>query len=226
MANKKETNETSTLDALNNNLGSATEKIAANKKVIFWCVGIVVVVAAFVLSYLFIYRNPKTNKAFEAYNAVEITAAGNDSVAAAEYKKVADANKGNNAGNLAALSAAESYYNLGKYKEALEYVNRFSSSDAVLEANALVLAGDCNVNLKKYDDAIAKYKKAIAKADKNEQIVPRVLLKMANVYDEQKKYADALDCYTEIQKQYPNYRIGNGIGIDAYVAREEARLGK
>lgn len=226
MANNQENNEQTTLDKLNNNLGSASEKIAANKKIIYWALAIVALVAAFVLSYFFIYRNPKTNKAFEAYNQVEITAAGNDSIAAAEYKKVADSNSGNAAGNLAAVSAAESYYNLGNYKEAIKYLDKFSSSDPVLEANALVLEGDCYVNLKDYDKAITYYKKAIKKAKGNEQIVPRVLLKEANVYDEQKKYADALSCYEQIKNEYPNYRIGNGAGIDAYIGREKARLGK
>lgn len=226
MAKKHDVEEQTTLDKLNSNLGSASEKIAENKKVIFWIVGGLAVVAAFVLSYLFIYRNPKLNKAYEAYNQVEITSMGNDSVAAAEYKKVADNYGGTDAGALAALSAAESYYNLGKYKEAIQYLDKFSTSEPVLGSNALVLKGDCYVNLKQYDKALDTYKKAAAKADKNPQIVPRILLKEANIYDEQKKYADALNCYEEILKDYPQFQLGNGMTIEAYIAREKARIGK
>lgn len=226
MANKKEVEEQNAIDRLNSNLGEASEKIAQNKKVIFWIIGGVAVVAAFVLSYLFIYRNPRLNKAFEAYNEVEIQAKGNDSIAAAQYKKVADTYGSNDAGKLAALSAAESYYASGKYKEAAEYLEKFSTSEPVLAANALALTGDCYVNLKQYDKALDYFRKAVEKADKNPQIVPRVLLKEANVYDEQKKYDKALECYEQIKNEYPQFQVGSGLGIDAYIAREKARLGK
>ena len=143
-----------------------------------------------------------------------------------QYKQVADKYKGDAAGNLAALSAGEALYNEGKYAEAAEYLKRFDSDDDVLNANALVLTGDCYVNLKKYDEALEYYQKAVKEADENPQIVPRTLLKEANIYDEQKKYDKALECYTTIKNDYPEFRLGNGVGIDAYIARENARLGK
>lgn len=224
MANKNETEEQTTLDKLNDNLGSASEKLAANKKIIFWVVGGVALVAAFVLSYLFIYRNPKLNKAYEAYNEVEIKAMGNDSLAAAEYKKVADLYDGDPAA-LAALSAAEAFYNQKKYKEALECLEKFSTSEPILESNALVLKGDCQVNLKQYDDALESFEKAIKKADGNPQIVPRVLMKEANIYDAQKKYDKARECYVAVKEGYPDFQAGQ-TGIDAYINREDARMGK
>lgn len=213
------------IDKMNSQLTAAGDRIANNKKIIFWVVGAILVVACFVLSYLFIYRNPRNEKAFEAYNKVETTSLGNDSIAAAQYKAVAD-QYGNDAGNLAALSAGEALYNEGKYEEAVKYLDKFSSDDAVLNANALVLSGDCFVNLKKYDEALGYYQKAISKADGNSQIVPRVLLKEANIYDEQKKFDKALECYNTIKTDFPEFQFGNGLDIDAYIARENARLGK
>lgn len=224
MANKNEVEEQNAIDKLNDNLGSASEKIAQNKKIIFWVVGGIAVVAAFVLSYLFIYRNPHVNRAFEAYNEVEIMAQ-NDSVAAKEYKKVADKYDGTDAGNLAALEAAEHFYNLGNYKEALACLESFHATETVLTANAMVLKGDCYVNLKKYDDALKAYQKAIGTADNNEQIIPRVLLKEANIYDAQKKYDKALECYEDIREHYPTFQVGQ-LGVDAYIEREKARIGK
>lgn len=223
--NSKKQEETS-IDQLNSRLTSAGEHIANNKKIIFWAVGGLVIVAAFILSYLFIYKNPRTNRSFEAYNQVEISAMGNDSVAAAEYKKVADEYSGSDAGNLAALSAGEALYNEGKYEEAAKYLKEFSTSDEVLQANAYILNGDCYVNLKKYDEAISCYEKAVKEADGNDQIVPRALLKEANVYDAQKKYDMALGCYEKIKKEFPNFQLGNGIAIESYIEREKARLGK
>lgn len=225
MADKKHIEEENAVEKLNDNLVSASEKIAQNKKVIFWAVGIVLIVAVFILSYLFIYRNPRLNKAFEAYNQVEITAAGNDSIAAAGYKKVADEYSGTDAGRLSALSAAELYYTQGKYKDAITYLEKFKTSEPVLRANAEVLKGDCYVNLKQYDKALDTYASALKEADENPQIAVRILLKEANIYDAQKKYADALSCYETIKKDYPTFQLGN-IDIDAYIAREKARLGK
>ncbi|MBD5309181.1 MAG: tetratricopeptide repeat protein [Muribaculaceae bacterium] len=222
--NQNQQDETA-IDKMNSQLTAAGDKIANNKKYIYWTLGVIVLVGVFVMSYFFIYRNPRLNAAFEAYNKVELNAMGNDSVAAAQYKAVAD-KYSNQAGKLAALSAGESLYNLGKYQEAADYLKRFSCSDPVLEANALVLTGDCYVNLKKYDEALSYFSKAIKKADRNPQIVPRVLLKEANIYDEQKKYDKALDCYSQIKKEYPEFVMGNGLSVDAYIARENARLGK
>lgn len=226
MAKKPEVEEQNAIDKLNDQLSSASRKVEANKKIILWIVGAIVIVAVFIISYLFIYRNPKLNKAFESYYEVEIKNQGNDSIAAAEYKKVADQNSGTTAGDLAALSAAENYYSLGKYKEALECLEKFSTSEPVLEANALVLKGDCMVNLKQYDQAISTYNKALSKAGENPQIAPRILLKEANVYDEQKKYDKALKCYEDLKNDYPTFAPGNNVSVDAYIEREKARLGK
>ena len=226
MASQNQNNQDETaIDKVNSHLTEAGNKIAGNKKIIFWGVGAILVVACFTLSYLFIYRNPHVQKSYEAYNRVEINAT-NDSVAAAGYKEVAEKYKGSAAGNLAALSAGEALYNEGKYQEAAECLKKFSSKDVVLDANAMVLTGDCYVNLKKYDEAIEYYQKAVRKADGTPQIVPRTLLKEANVYDEQKKYDKALECYTTIKNDFPEFQLGNGVGIDAYIARENARLGK
>lgn len=214
------------IDKVNSHLTEAGAKIANNKKYIYWCVGTILAVAAFTLSYLFIYKNPRVDKAFEAYNNVQINALGSDSIAAEQYSVVADKYKGDDAGNLAALSAGEAYYNEGKYEKAAEYLKRFSSGDAVLAANALVLTGDCYVNLNKYDEALDWYQKAVRKADGNSQIVPRVLLKEANVYDAQQKYEKALECYRTIKKEFPEFMPGNGVAIDGYIERENARLGK
>lgn len=214
------------IENLNKHLTSAGEKVANNKKIIYWGVGIILVVAAFVISYLFIYKNPHTNRSWEAYNQVELDTQGNDSLAAAKYLEVAKKYGSSDGGNAAYLSAGEAFYNQGKYKEALDCLKEFSSDDPVLAANAKTLEGDCYVNINKYGDALDCYNKAISMAEENPQIVPRVLLKEANIYDAQKKYADALKCYETIKTQYPEFQFGNGLSVDAYIEREKARLGK
>ena len=222
-SNKERPQEETAIDRMNSHLTDAGTKIAGNKKIILIAVGIILVVAAFVLSYLFIYKNPHVEKAFEAYNGIE-TQAINDSIASEQYMSVADQYKGDVAGNLAALSAGEALYNQGRYEEAVEYLKRFKSGDDVLEANAMVLTGDCYVNLQNYPEALNYYQKAVRKASNNPQIVPRVLLKEANVYDAEGNFGKALDCYQQIKNNFPEFQLGNGMEMDAYIARELARM--
>ena len=224
-SHKDQHQEETAIDRMNSQLTDAGTKLADNKKIIFIAAGVILVVAAFVLSYLFIYKNPHVEKAFEAYNGIE-TQQLTDSLAAEQYMNVADQYKGDVAGKLAALSAGETLYTQGRYEEAAEYLKKFSSKDDVLEANALVLTGDCYVNLEKYDEALNYFQKAIRKANNNPQIVPRVLLKEANVYDAQANYGKALECYQQIKNNYPEFQLGNGMDIEAYIAREIARMGE
>ena len=223
-SNKNKHQDETAIDRMNSHLTDAGSRVAENKKIIIIVVGIILVVAAFVLSYLFIYKNPHVEKAFESYNGVE-TQALNDSTAAAQYMEIADKYSSDDAGKLAALSAGEALYNQGRYEEAAKYLQKFSSGDDVLESNALVLTGDCYVNLQNYEEAINYYQKAIRKANNNPQIVPRVLLKEANVYDAQGNYVKALECYQQIKENYPEFQLGNGMEMDAYIAREVARIG-
>lgn len=217
-------NQPDTIEELNNHLTNLGRQVETNKRAMWMAMVAILVVACMTFGWLYLIHIPNTKKANEAYNKVELTALGNDSLMAAQYKKVADDYGSYAAGKLASLSAAESLYGQGKYQEAAKYLDKFSSKDKVLDANAKILLGDCYVNLKKYDDALAAFKKAADKAKGNPQIAPRALLKQAVVYDELKKYKDALDCYETIKKDYPEFQFGNGMMIDSYIEREKARL--
>lgn len=230
--NRNEQNqEQNSIENLNSHLTAAGQHLANNKKVLWWIIGVVAVVACFVISYLFIYRNPRIQNSWSSYNKVllqvqkgELT----DSASAVAYKKVADDFSGTDAGACAALAAAEAFYDQEKYDDAIKYLEKFDSSEPVIYAQSRVLLGDCYVNKgpASYPAALEAYQKAISKADGNPQIVPVVLIKEANVYDAQKDYANALSCYEQIKNGYPQFQFGNGMTVDGYIAREKARLGK
>lgn len=222
-SHKNRHNEETAVDKMNSHLTDAGAKLAENKKIIYIAIGVILVVAAFVLSYLFIYKNPHVEKAFDEYNAVQTQPNLTDSLAAQQYMEIADKYEGEIPGELSALQAAEILYDQGRYEEAVQYLKKFSTKEDKLEANALVLTGDCYVNLEKYPEAIDYYTKAIRKANENPMIVPRVLLKEANVYEAQGNYGKALECYQEIKNNYPDFRYGN-MDMDAYIAREKQRM--
>lgn len=231
MASKKHNEEESTVIMnLNDNLTKAGERVANNKKIIYIGVGVVAVVAAFVLSYLFIYRNPRLQNSWAAYNKVLLMQTkgelANDSVAAQEYQKVATNFSSTPAGNVAALSAAEAYYNVKNYDAAIKLLEKIDLSEPSLESQSRALLGDCYVNKKQYDKAIEAFNEAIKIADGNPELVPGYLIKEANIYNAQKKYDQSLACYEQIKSEYPRYTLSNGLDMDFYIEREKAFAGK
>ena len=218
--------EENNIEKLNDHLTRTGTRIAENKKVVMTVAGAVIAVGLLVAAYFYFFHNPSVDKAFNAYGNVEISnQQGNDTTAAEGYKKVADQYSGTDAGNLAALEAAEHFYEIGKYQEALNYLDKFSTSEEVLKANVSILRGDCYVNLKKYDQAIKEFETAAAEGAGNTEIAPRAMLKQATVYDAQKKYDKAIQLYEQIVKEYPQFSVNN-VAMNAFIERDKARLGK
>lgn len=226
MANNSNQQDQNAIDNLNMSLTSVGERVAKNKKVLYWTLGLLIAIGACWCAWLWFYQTPRVNNSAAAYDKAMTAAIGGDSIAAVEFAKVADKFSGTDAGNLAAMQAAQAYYRLGKYQETVKYLKKFSTKEEVLSAQSYVLLGDAYVNLKNYDEALSAFQTAVKKAAGNEQIVPTVLWKEANIYDAQKKYQEALNCYEQIKAAFPAYTFGNGLTPDAYIAREKARLGK
>lgn len=230
MASKNHKEESANVvENLNSHLTKAGEKVANNKKIIYWSLGILAAVAAFVLSYLFIYRNPRLQNSWSAYNEVlmkQQRGEANDSIAALEFQKITENFSGTPAGNAAALAAAQAFYNEKKYDKAIKLLEKLDLSQVVLQSQAKSLLGDCYVNTGKYDDALKCFDQAIKIADGNPELVPYYLLKKANVYNYLKKYDDSIACYEEIKNKYPNYMLTNGLDMDFYIEREKAFAGK
>lgn len=225
MANTQTPDEGSKIDQLNSHLTDTGKKIEENKKVLAWVVGGIIAAGLLVAAYFYFFHVPGVDKAFDAYGSVELNQQANDTTAAAAYKKVADDYSGSDAGKLAALEAAEHFYEIGKYKEALDYLEKFSTSDEVLAANVEALKGDCYVNLKQYDKAISSFEKSVKEANGNPQIAPRVMMKEATVYEAQKQYDKAIGVYEKINTEYPDFMYA-GVSMDAYIERARTLSGK
>ena len=237
-SNKHQEEKATVVENLDSHLTRAGQKVASNKKVIYIGVGVLACVAAFVLSYLFIYRNPRLQNSWAAYNSVRLMQqkdmTANDSIIADQYQKVSTNFSGTPAGNVAALAAAEAYYNVKNYDAAIKLLDRISLSEPVLESQAQALLGDCYVNQEygkekgdakgNYDKALACYDKAIKIAKGNPELVPLYLIKKANIYSHLGQYDKSAACYEEVKEKYPRYNFGNG--MDYYIEREKALGGK
>lgn len=147
-------------------------------------------------------------------------AAQNDSIALTLYAQAADA--GYKSGNRAKAEMGIRLYRDGKYQEALEYLDDCSLDDEIAEAGVETLKGDCYVNLDQLDKAISAYKDAISDADENPEIVPFVLIKMANIYRSQGNYEAEAKAYKEIIDEYPSYVNSTRIDIRKFYERAVA----
>lgn len=180
-------------------------------------VGLFIAVAVILVGVLVWYavRNSQIAKADQAIALADVEQ--NDSIALDLYKQAAA--HGTKSGDRAKAEVAIRLYQAGKYDEAVKYLDEASASDEIVAAGIETLKGDCYVNLKNYDAAIKAYKDAIDEADENPQIVPVILVKMANVYREQKDFAAEAKAYETIIRDYPSYGAATAIDVRKYYER-------
>lgn len=123
------------------------------------------------------------------------------------------------AANLANYYIGICYLNKKDYKNAVDYLGSFSTSDPILGAAKLNLIGDAYADQNKADDAVSYYRKAADFSD-NEQYTPYYLLKLGMYYETQKKYNDAKEAFNKLKDKYPNTQEGRE--ADKYIARVNA----
>jgi tetratricopeptide (TPR) repeat protein len=119
-------------------------------------------------------------------------------------------------GNLSLYSAGICYLHLGKYQEAIDYLNKYSKKDKVIGSLAIGATGDAYVELGQLDKGTAKYIEAADYA-KNSFNTPLFLMKAGELYEMNGKQSEALRLYERIKNEYPESTEGST--IDKYIAR-------
>jgi len=205
--------------------------VAKNQKYILVVVGAIAVVAAGYLLYNKFIVEPKedeaANEMFQAQQYFQQAVDGqtaNDSLYNLALKGgegklgfigIADNYSGTKAANLAHYYAGMSYLNTGKFKEAVQQLEQFNSSDMFLKAIATGAIGDAFSELGQKEDALSYYQKA-ADVNANDFTTPRYLYKAGQMALEMGKKAEALKFFTEIKDKYETSQ--EGAGIDAMIA--------
>lgn len=222
---KQETTRTS-IDELNESLSSIEQKVENNKKYIYWAVGAIVVVALIVLGYVYGIHNPNMEKAkTEIAKADQDLSMGNDSIALKEYLAVAS-KYSNSPANRANLNAAIILYQKGKYQEAIESIKNFDAEGTIVGPASQSLLGDCYVNLKKYDEALSAFDKAVSLSGDNSLYTPLFLMKKATIYREQKNFKAEADIFQTIKDKYPDFAANYNIDVEKYLVRAKAQAGE
>jgi tetratricopeptide (TPR) repeat protein len=215
-------------ETLAERFGNIEQLIEDNQKAVL-AGGAVVAALVVAVIYVFVSYLPQENaKAQKAIYMAEFAFA-KDSFALAlngnpTYKGftyVADKYSWTKTGNLANYYAGICCLNLKRYAEAIKYLDKFSTDDAIIGAIKLSATGDAYAESGKMDEAIKYYEKAANYSD-NESYTPYFLLKTGEAYEKQKRFADAKKEYEKIRDQYPT--SDEGRDIEKYIARAGAAV--
>lgn len=222
---KQETTRTS-IDELNESLSSIEQKVENNKKYIFWAVGAIIAVALVVLGYVYGIHNPNMEKAkTEIAKADQDLTMGNDSLALKEYLAVAS-KYSNSPANRANLNAAIILYQKGKYQEAIESIKNFDAEGTIVGPASQSLLGDCYVNLKKYDEALSAFDKAVSLSNDNSLYTPLFMMKKATIYREQKNFKAEAEIFQTIKDKYPDFAANYNVDVEKYLTRAKVQAGE
>ncbi len=204
--------------------------IQKNQNIIFIVLGILV---ATILGYLAYQKYVKAPQEKEAANELAFPKAyfenaTNNTVAADSlftlalngadgkygFVDIADKYSGTKAGNLANYYAGISYLRLKKYKEAIDYLEDFSSKDELLGPIAKGAIGDAFADINQPEDAFDYYIKAAELKDNNFS-TPLFLFKAGNTAMEIENYSKAQELFERIKNDYPNATEAQN--IDLYI---------
>ncbi len=124
---------------------------------------------------------------------------------------------GTKAGKAVYLYAGICELQLGDFESAISYLKKYNGKEPIMAARALSCMGDAYVGLEQYKEAVAAYKKAVAKADNT--YAAAYLLKEGLALEQLGNKADALECYKTIKDNYP--QSIEAYDIDRYIAAVE-----
>lgn len=235
MANKKQKQEAlEVAEALNKSEAFFNK----NKNAII----IAVVVLLALIAGIFIYKEyvsgPREDKASTAlargqeyFNAEQFDKALNgDGASYAGFAKIASDFSSTDAGNLANLYAGLCQANLGKWKEAITYLEKFSTTgDDMVSPAAVAALGNAYAHVNELDKAVSTLKKAADMADSkgyegvNNSLSPTFRLQAAEILESQGKKDEALKIYQDIKAKYTNSGLVQSQEIDKYIERASVK---
>ncbi len=212
-------------------LNRQEESFMKYRKQIIAAVAAIIIVIAGVIVYKTLIQAPRQDKASTAMAKAQTAFAQGDYQTALNGSKtqegfltVTENYGGTDAANLAKLYAGLCYANLGKWSDAVKYLEDFSAQDdALISPAATAALGNAYANTKQYDKAVSSLKKAAKMADSrsetgvNTSLSPTYLIQAARILEEQKKNDEALAIYKEVKKKYVASAASQD--IDKYIER-------
>ena len=141
-----------------------------------------------------LYDNQQYQQAIDGNPAAKIPVPG--------LKTIADSYSGTNAGEIARLLLANSYYALGKINEAMHEYDNCSLADPRLKAAVLAGIASCYEVEKKYADAAAQYQKA-ASFGESVPATPEYMFNAARCFGLSGQSETAIELLNRLKSEFP-----------------------
>ena len=194
------------------------------KNVLLGAVAALVIVVCGYLGYKHFISEPKEAKASEAlfrgeqYFGAESyeLALNGDSLGYAGFLKIADEFSGTAAGNLANAYSGICYAQLGKYEDAVKYLDKFNGKDQLVAPAILGTIGNCYAQMGQLDKAAATLIKAANRAN-SLSLSPIYLIQAGQILEKQGKNTEAVEAYKQVKNKYANSY--QAMDIDKYIER-------
>jgi tetratricopeptide (TPR) repeat protein len=196
-------------EVLAEQISKTEEFIEKNKKLVFSIGGALsIIVAAYFLYNYWITNQNQTaqSEMFQAvyyFEADSLDNALNGDGNNYGFIDIIEEYSMTDAANLAHYYTGAIYLKKGEYISAVDYLDKFSSNDLLIQARAYALTGDANMEMGNYEEAVSYYNKA-ANYNSNEYTSPTYLIKAALAYELLEDYESAYDCYNTIVEKYVN----------------------
>jgi len=209
-------------------LSSSEAFLIQNKGKILGTIAAVVILIAGFIGYQHFISEPNEIKASEAlfkgeqyFRAENYEAALNgDSLGYKGFLKVANEFSGTKAANLANAYAGISYAKLGKYEEAVKFLDSFSADDLLVAPAIMGTIGNCYAEMGQLDKAAALLMKAADKAD-SQALSPIYLIQAGQLFEKLGKNSEAIKAYTLVKEKY--YQSFQAMDVDKYIERASAK---
>ncbi|MBQ9310627.1 MAG: tetratricopeptide repeat protein [Bacteroidales bacterium] len=223
MATKSKTKEEVRQEQVENQVSKFEQFYNKYKNVVWGVIAAIVIIWLAILAYQKFVYQPRCEAAREqAYPAEnnfqqgEYDLALNGDGNVLGFAEIIDT-YGSKAGKAVYLYAGLCELQLGNFEDAVSYLKKYNGKEPILAARAQACLGDAYVGLENYKDAVAAYKKAVAKADN--YFAASYLVKEGLALEKLGDKAAALGCYKTVKDKYP--QSIEAFDIDRYIAAVE-----
>ena len=220
---------------VNDKIAQSEAFISKYKKQLIIGIVAVVVIVGGTFAYIYGYAKPREEKAQELLGNVmqkyvmkqDFENALKGDAQTPGLTKIAETYGSTDAGNVANYEAGICYFQMGKIKEAIASLEKFSTKgDNTISAQAVAALANCYAADGQIDKAIETFKEAAKEAD-NDATSPDYLMEAALLLENQNKKEEALKIYEQIKAEYPRSQIvqPQSVGgayvsqIDKYIER-------
>ena len=228
MAKKKQQNLDSGFETLEGSISKTEQFLENNQRALTIAAVIILAIVAVIFAYKKFIVEPQTEEAQEQifvaqqyFERDSFDLALNGDGDFPGFLGIIDEYSATNIAELSQFYAGISFYKIGEFDNAIEYLSDFSTSDEVLSAVSFGAIGDSYTELGEFDQAAKYYKKAADKSE-NKLTSPIFLIKYGRVNEELKNWEEALRAYEKVKKDYADTEEGRS--IDKFITRAKMNL--